>query len=352
MQNILLEKSTSFKESLKSFPSTHYKLPDPVVYEPDNLSASIAEVVKTQHSKKIACFPETTVAALKEVTVNPNGSILDNSGDVIEESAHDFLHNMSAKATERKDPQIENGILLFKYGYNNYGHWLVEMLPKLHFLRLALKEHENYKYLIGDVSGSLKDIVYSTLAQFGIHNESIYQIKQSTPIKNLIYCSPITKHPYLMHPDIRAFYDIFPSNKNSAYEKLFVTRPGNGNRIPNTITEIENLFDQAGFKIVEPGNLNFSDQIEMFRGSNVVAGVAGAAMTNTIFCPKNTKVLHIVPPSMPNLFFYQLASICNHSYAEYRAESDNNDMFGNTFDVNVDKLRNALGNFDASFSNA
>jgi len=91
-----------------------------------------------------------------------------------------------------------------------------------------------------------------------------------------------------MHPDIRAFYETFPRKKNSAYEKIFVTRPRNGNRIPNTITEIENLFDQAGFKIVEPGKLNFSDQIEMFRSSNLVAGVAGAAMTNTIFSPENT----------------------------------------------------------------
>jgi len=135
MQNILLEKSTSFKESLKYFPSTQYNLPDPVVYEPHNLSASIADTVEAQHSKKIACFPEITVATLKEVTVNPNGSILDNSGNVIDESAHDFLNNMSGKATERKDPQIENGILLFKYGYNNYGHWLVEMLPKLHYIK-------------------------------------------------------------------------------------------------------------------------------------------------------------------------------------------------------------------------
>ena len=327
---------------MDEFPAKQYSLVDPIVYNLENISNNISDVVSIEHRKeKVAC-PKGSISRLSDIVVNPNGSLLDSSGIPIEESIQDFLGQMSAKESSPRSPSEESGIVLFKYGYNNYGHWLIEMLPKLHWLKNTIDRHPDSKILIGNVSGAVRDITYSTLEHFGISGNSLLPIKQSTQFEELFYCSPITMHPFMMRPEIREFYRELAQSVKTPQDKIFVTRPPGATRTIKRLNLIEDFFSKLGYRIIEPAGLPFLEQVEIFKNSREVVGIAGAAMTNAVFCAAGTKILHLVPPSMPNLFFYQLASICDHEYSEFRGKSDNGDMFGKQFDIDLAELGNII----------
>lgn len=52
-------------------------------------------------------------------------------------------------------------------------------------------------------------------------------------------------------------------------------------------------FADRGYEIVEPELLSFPDQIRLFAEADLVAGLGGAAMFNTIFSPPSTRVVSI-----------------------------------------------------------
>ncbi len=350
MKAVTLESSTSFRTRLQTFPPVKYDLINPTLSNAENLSETIKKLVLAEHDKPLVTCPEITVSCLDDVVVNPNGSLLDLSGNVINESVHDFPPKMGYEKTTPLSTSDHPGILLFKYGFRNYGHWLIEMLPKLHFLQNTLRDNPECKILIGDTKGAMRDIAYSTLAKFGVNKDSTIPIEYSTKFKTLFYCSPITKHPFMMRPEITQFYSKHAKKCLEPNNKLFITRPLNGNRVLSDLKTVESYFRNRGYIVLNPGTLSFDEQVEVFRKAGIVVGIAGAAMTNTVFCAKDTKVVHIAPPSMPNLFFYQLASICNHQYYEFRGYADTG-MFGNSFDANFDELCHFIENIDASISN-
>ena len=342
MKSVNLQSCSGFLENLDEFPAAQYPLVNPSVYNSQNIANRIREVVTSEHKKQKVTCPKGTISRLRGVVVNPNGSLLDASGTAIEESVHDFSEKMTANETHQRSPSQKSGIVLFKYGYNNYGHWLIEMLPKLYFLKNTIDRFPNSKILIGNTTGAVRDIVYSTLEYFGLPGESLLPIKQSTEFEELIYCSPISIHPFMMRPEIRQFYHELARTNNTPQDKIFVTRPPGATRTIRKLDSIEAFFTKNGFKIIDPAGFSFLEQAEVFKNAKEVVGIAGAAMTNTIFCATGTRILHLTPPSMPNLFFYQLASICGHKYSEFRGTSDDGNMFGKQFDVDLTDLENII----------
>lgn len=345
--------SPSYVETLYSHKKRVYELTTPKVYNYSNIDHTVLEVIETEHRKEKNDCAEVNIVRLKNTTVNPNGSLIDETGTAIEQTVHDFAKTMTFETTEHIEPANFRGIVLFKYGFNNYGHWLIEMLPKLHFLKPVLNRYPDAKFLVGKLEGGMRNVVLSSLEVFGIKSDRIHQVHESTQFDELIYCSPITNHPTMMRPEIRSIYDSnFPciapaSNTNT---RLYITRSKNSSRVLRDQHNIERHFSREGYAVIDPGSLSLLQQIRLFRTASEVVGIAGAGMTNTIFAPSTCRILHIVPPTMPNLFFYQLASICRQSYNEFRGDTDGG-MFGKEFTIDFDQLREAMEDFSATVSN-
>ena len=58
-------------------------------------------------------------------------------------------------------------------------------------------------------------------------------------------------------------------------------------------TSLVRAFTNRGYEIVEPELFSFPDQIRLFAEADLVVGLGGAGMFNTIFSPPSTRVVSI-----------------------------------------------------------
>jgi hypothetical protein len=87
---------------------------------------------------------------------------------------------------------------------------------------------------------------------------------------------------------------------------VFLTRRAS-TRVPGELPEIERIFANAGFEIIDCGTLGVRQQIELTSGAKAVAGLHGAAMTNLLWSPPGTPVLELFLPSYLNACYEQIA---------------------------------------------
>ena len=75
------------------------------------------------------------------------------------------------------------------------------------------------------------------------------------------------------------------------------------------------LLKRHGFVSLDCGAMSWQEQRQAFSAAEVVIGVMGAAMTNTIFCPQGTRVGYLAPSGWIEPFFWDLAATLKHPYA-------------------------------------
>lgn len=96
------------------------------------------------------------------------------------------------------------------------------------------------------------------------------------------------------------FHDYLDLSKKPSL-KLFVSRNGLS-RCPENILEIEEMMYAKGYKIINTG-LVLSEQITLFSSAKKVIGLHGGALTNLVWCAKETNVVELFPREyMPTAF--------------------------------------------------
>jgi hypothetical protein len=105
--------------------------------------------------------------------------------------------------------------------------------------------------------------------------------------------------------------------------------------------EVITIAKQEGFSIYEMGNLTFVEQIRLFRSSEFILGVHGAAFSFLVFCEPGTQVLEIYPNRPGKNHFYDISRKMNLKYDRFIAldsfNEENEDLV-----VNLSQFRNDI----------
>jgi O-antigen biosynthesis protein WbqL len=191
--------------------------------------------------------------------------------------------------------------------HNNmvFGHWLLEMFPKLLMLKSMAPELRKAPIIlpstappyvrrtIRELLGDWPVVVYDRFAE---HVE----------VDNLILPSAFHRS-YHFHPRFEALIDEHVTWARSSIgakirsainlprqrRKLFVSRAkvsSSFRRLANA-AQLEKLAVEMGFSIIRPEALSWRRQVEIFSHAEVVAGEFGSGMHNTLFAPRNAKVV-------------------------------------------------------------
>ena len=64
--------------------------------------------------------------------------------------------------------------------------------------------------------------------------------------------------------------------------------------------ELVTRLARRGFAIVDPGRMDFAEQVAAFRGASLVVGPHGAGLANTMFCRAGALVYELLPGAYPN----------------------------------------------------
>lgn len=184
----------------------------------------------------------------------------------------------------------------------NYYHWMLDSLT-----RLLVREHlpEETRILI---PANTPPFVAETIKMLGITHLTQTAPSSCVQPERFYFCSP-TAMTGVWNPMgcewLREKFACFRQTTGNG-RPIFLTRRG-ATRIPPNLGEIEAIFSQNGFEIIDCGKHTVKEQIRLASSAPAIAGLHGAAMTNILWAQPNTPVLEIFQPEYLNACYEQIA---------------------------------------------
>ena len=240
---------------------------------------------------------------------------------------------------------------------NNYGHWLLEMLPKIKMC----SEHYPLKDIDYLYTPNLSDFQKETLSVLNINENMIinsekYRHIQADELLAVIHPSyhkgyvleQFKYQPTWIIKWLRSTY--MPYAKNfKAHKKIFLDRTDSLNKhcqFQNE-SEISNyLVKEQGFVKYQLTKLSFFEKIFLFNNAEIIFGAHSSGFMNLTFCKPHTKVIEVKPAFHPNAVSERISEINNLSYKliETKTVEENTKKLGDIF-LSLSELKNSLKNF-------
>lgn len=174
-------------------------------------------------------------------------------------------------------------------GYNVYGHWLVDFLPRLHVLQASGYDIFNLRYILPD---DCPAVALSLLHLIGIpasHLLPYDHAREQVQVDELLVPTHLrtgNRLHSLFAGATKAWIDrIVPEQSLARPDRLlFVSRKNfPSGRVLRNRAAIETLAQDAGFDIVQPEALAVPEQIALFRAARLVLGEYGSGLHGTIY---------------------------------------------------------------------
>lgn len=210
-------------------------------------------------------------------------------------------------------------VLCKKIGSFNFGHWILEMLPRAVLARVELAMPD-LRFVVHAHRGALRRVMLDSLALAGIGEEAVLETPWEPQFfEELIIIDGLAEHgSYLSPVAVDCLQPLIMQIPLGRAERLYVTRRDVGWRRFRDEDAMIAIARKAGYEVIDPATLALAQQISLFKGARRVVGVTGAAMTSTAFMATGGQVDLFVPASMPDNFFWFISQIRHHRYTEYR----------------------------------
>lgn len=236
----------------------------------------------------------------------------------------------------------------------NWGHFLLEDLPRVvRFIRLSNSQSvrifaTDYNNLNDGVNQRKTELIQKLFPHRNIEITFAKHFEQHH-FSKVQYMTPMAIHPRYHAPE---FFDeihnqlLHSANirgiSDSDYpENLLILRKQRRKLETESESALVEHLSLKGFVTIYPEELDGYSQALHFMHAKKIVGIAGAAMANTIFCRKNTSIVHLFPDSWENLLYRDLANIRQHKFNAYYGTSQKDDTLrerNQDFAVNAEKL--------------
>ena len=277
------------------------------------------------------------------------------SGDLKDPSRNIVL----SKGTPRLKKKFKGKVLSILQGAsgNNYGHWLLDMLPKI---KLCSEHYSlvdiNYFY-----TPNLTDFQKDTLSVLGINENRIINSKKFRHIQAdelLVVDHPNYYEGYILKQNkfqpawvIKWLRDTYLTHekKFNVNKKIFIDRTDSTSKhsqIQNE-SEVFNYLKNKGFSKYQLTKLSFFEKVYLFRNAEVIVGAHGAAFANLAFCKPKTKVIEIRPCIHPNTVYESISYIndLNYQLIQTKKIDENQKGLGDIY-LPIKELEQCIINFD------
>lgn len=287
---------------------------------------------------------------VEDAYVTAQGLVFSGEGSVVTESVTQHSPKEVDQATAafprlRPVAAVVPGrhVLMRKRGDHNYGHWLVECLPKAVVAAEASLPFDGIA--IPDASGPMVGVIADSLNLLELDRYRITRTPTTGAylFEKLILVDGLTTHGSYMSPLALGHLETLRAGQpGSGLKRIFIRRPGGARRISNEDVLCRALVAQ-GFVSIDPTQLTLRQQISLLKDADVVVGALGAGLTNIVFAHRGALVINLAPATMPDTFFYFLAAHRQQRYIEIRSTLDDPTKDrASDFSVDVDSVLCAL----------
>jgi capsular polysaccharide biosynthesis protein len=302
----------------------------PRIYQRHLIPDDVFQVLNARWDRDRIILPPVRFFKAHQVFVTAEGLVFTNSGALVAQTraGHsdwdvEQSRNQLELVLNRTAPLVSHkrAILCKKRGATNYGHWLVEMLPKAFWARQQ-PGLEEWPVVVHETTGPLQEVVRDSLEAIGVAERQILATgREPVYFEELIIVDGLTSHGIFISPLVLECIEAISAKAGSgAAESLYAVRRPAVSRDFEHEPEIARVLDDDGYQEIETGNMKFMEQVAAFKAARRVTGPTGAALTNIIFCRPGTEILIFMPASALELFFWLIAEAKKLDYHEVRCE--------------------------------
>ena len=196
----------------------------------------------------------------------------------------------------------------------NYYHWLIEELPIL--LRALEREPQATVLAHRDGITDRHRIVARELG-FAIHPTDI-----SIGLRDHILPGR-ANDSWFIHPRdaelLFRFGSRLATTTSSSPKRLYISRRNAARSLPGE-REVEEHLTELGFLVIQPDNLSWSEQINLFRAATAVVAPHGAGLSNLVFSEPGVQVVELTNGRHYNRCFEWLCHVAGHTYVPIGAD--------------------------------
>jgi capsular polysaccharide biosynthesis protein len=201
----------------------------------------------------------------------------------------------------------------------HFGHLLTESLSRVWSWPEALAIDPEAKVLVGATHKRPRPLDYELqlYEACGIPRDRIVVIDGPVRVERLISGTPMFSHPQYVHPRIRESWERAGDQLASVPSvrqwprRFFVGRRGDKRSCVNGEV-VEAIFAEYGFETVYPEDYSLGEQVQLFRGAEVIGGYAGSGLFQIAFVPDPTHVVMVGPMSYTPRNEYLMAAVLGH----------------------------------------
>jgi hypothetical protein len=175
-------------------------------------------------------------------------------------------------------------------GHRTYGHWIIDFLPRLAVARDLLgRRFDDVRFLLLADTPAWARALLQSIFGIGAHRIIDFEFARDEFVcEQLCYPTFCHNYPFYLHSFVARFYRSM-SHGLVGKRRLCVRRPSTpSGRSFKRRAEFERRAEVEGYELVDPQDLTFDQQIELFRSAAVVIGEYGSGLHNSVFSASTT----------------------------------------------------------------
>jgi capsular polysaccharide biosynthesis protein len=248
-------------------------------------------------------------------------NVSDDAGDISEGAREVASRFEAGRITRYSSPCV----MVKRHGAGIYGHFLLEMLPIAYIGRMLVGEHDP-SYLVHQASAPVQDVMLRgfRLLGFPLHRLVFQNFWEPLWFRELVIIRGLTAHGTYMSPLSVNIMEIMAAKiPPGPHRRIFVRRGvPNGGRLLLNQEDVARRLAARGFHCFNPGEMTLEEQISMFRGADLVVGVAGSSMANLAFCRPGATAVILAPGTFADTFAWFIANLRRLHYLEIRGDQE------------------------------
>lgn len=184
--------------------------------------------------------------------------------------------------------------LVTQKGDQVWGHWLVDILPRVMLVRDLLPD---VTLVVADALGCSGELLRH--AGIDMRKVIVYDPDRTMLTAERIFLPSFVRFANGFSPIATGLFTSLSRARERPARKLYVTRSAMaaGSSIRNHV-QIERQFFDRGFEVVSPQSMSLRDQVAMFGEASHIAGEYGSGLHNAIFSLPGTRVLSLQSESV------------------------------------------------------
>jgi len=233
----------------------------------------------------------------------------------------------------------------------HFGHLMTEQMSRFWTWKRARARYPGLKAVVALNKGhELRGWESEMYAAAGIETHDLVFLREPVRVERMVSGTPMLSNPDYVHPAIvdtwREVGDRLVAGRPARdFPTRFFCSRRLAKRSCHNTEAVEAIFDEYGFSIVFPEDYSLGEQVQLFRGAEVIGGFVGSGLFSLCYAMDPKRVITVGSTAYTARNEYLIASVLGHSMNSIACVPDDLTFYQSPFtfeEKDADYLRELL----------